>query len=383
MFKALISAVFIFSMLSCVSNPKSKKEIMQAKVIAFENLPFLSEELKIRLGGFSALEFLKKENDKLFFRTITDRGPNLEETKVEIDGEKITARPFLIPDYVPRIVDFSLNLKNSQLEIEKQYELKNKNGAKASGLPLANPVSEKNETAIDINNVVLENAEFGLDSEGYASYKDKHIVADEYGPSLHVFSSDFKLLQSFTADTFLPEDLKIRKINRGFEGLAVLGDYAYAMLQSPLAIDKKNVRIIKFDLQKNSTAAQFYYPIEPKIADKIGDVTFSSDGKKLFVLEQNGKIGAEQGVRQIFSVDLNLENNNPLKKELVVDLVKLGINEFEKLEGLSVVDSKTLAVVIDNDFGLDGVFDPQTSSYKVKVDPKPYLILITSTEDIF
>jgi hypothetical protein len=376
----LIVLVLSFLVLSCASAPK--KVNMKVQTIAFENLPFLDEAQKIKLGGFSSLHLLKKEDNKLFFRTITDRGPNLEETEVEIDGEKLKARPFLIPNYVPQVVDFTLDLTTKKIEVIKQYELKNKNGSKASGLPLANPVAEKNETAIDLNNEVLESVSFGLDSEGYAAVIDMHLVADEYGPSLYLFNSDFKLVNSFTADSELPEDFKLRKINRGFEALASDGQYAYAMLQSPLVHDKNKIRIIQFDVKAAKTTKQFLYPIESKQADKIGDIAFSTVAQKLLVLEQNGKLGAEKGVRRIYSVNLNSQTE-VLDKTLVVDLAVLGVNQFEKLEGLAVIDSKTLAVIIDNDFGLDGVFDTKTSTYKVKEDPKSYLILISSTKDLF
>lgn len=355
---------------------------MQVKIFSFTEVPYLDEAQKIKLGGFSSLQFLKKENNKLFFRTITDRGPNLDETKIEVDGEKLIARPFLIPNYTPRVVDFSLDTANEKIEILNQYELKNKNGSKASGLPLENPVAEKNETAIDLENEIIPNVQLGLDSEGYTSIKDMHLVADEYGPSLHLFNSDFKLVNSFTSDNELPEDLKLRKINRGFEALASDGKYAYVMLQSPLVHDKNKIRLIQFDVTAAKTTQQFFYPIEPKQADKIGDITFSTKPQQLLVLEQNGKIGAGKGVRRIYSVDLN-SKAEVLEKKLILDLVSLGVNEFEKLEGLAVIDSKNLAIVIDNDFGLDGVFDAATSTYKVKEDPKSYLIFITSTEDIF
>lgn len=353
---------------------------MKVQVIAFEDMPYLDEVQKIKLGGFSSLQFLKQENEKLFFRTITDRGPNLEETTIEIDDRKMKARPFLIPNYVPRVVDFCFDRKTSKIEVLKQYELKNKNGTKASGLPLANPVAEKNETAIDINNEILENVEFGLDSEGYASVKDLHLVADEYGPSLYLFNSDFKLIKSFTADAELPEDFKLRKVNRGFEALASDGQFAYSMLQSPLVTDKNKIRLVKFDFEKAKTVQQYLYTVDQ--ADKIGDITFSTQPQKLLVLEQNGKLGAEKGIRRIYSVDLN-SKADVLDKTLVIDLVSLGINQFEKIEGMAVVDFKTLALVIDNDFGLDGVFDPKTSTYKVKEDPKTYLILIQSQQDTF
>ena len=57
---------------------------------------------KILLGGFSGLAFEGRTRDgKLKFITHTDRGPNGEPTGI--------VRPFLLPDFTPRLVRFTLN----------------------------------------------------------------------------------------------------------------------------------------------------------------------------------------------------------------------------------------------------------------------------------
>jgi hypothetical protein len=156
------------------------------------------------------------------------------------------------------------------------------------------------------------------------------------------------------------------------------------MLQSPLVGDQNKVRIIQFDPIKGKVQKQFFYPLQIDLADKIGDMSFSSDLRKLFVLEQNGKLGSEKGIRRIYSVDLlSADSNGNLKKELAVDLVQLGLNQFEKIEGLAIINSKELALIIDNDFGLDGGFNPTDQTYKTKEDPKPYFILIRSDNSVF
>lgn len=91
------------------------------------------------------------------------------------------------------------------------------------------------------------------------------------------------------------------------------------------------------------------------------------------MIEQNGDVGADS-VHLIYKVDLSkatnlvkspLEHNpetyaqkdllakvTPVAKTLAVNLVKAGYHEFEKMEGLTIINGKTLAIINDNDFGV-------------------------------
>jgi len=52
-------------------------------------------------------------------------------------------------------------------------------------------------------------------------------------------------------------------------------------------------------------------------------------------------------------VELPAVSGAQVTKTPFLDLVTLGLEEFEKLEGLAVVDGQTLAILNDNDFGLE------------------------------
>ena len=95
---------------------------------------------------------------------------------------------------------------------------------------------------------------------------------------------------------------------------------------------------------------------------------------EFYVIEQNGDVGPES-VHLIYKVDLAkatnlvtspLEHNpetyaqkellakvTPVTKTLAVNLVTAGYNQFEKMEGLTIINDKTLAIINDNDFGVE------------------------------
>jgi hypothetical protein len=56
-------------------------------------------------------------------------------------------------------------------------------------------------------------------------------------------------------------------------------------------------------------------------------------------------------LEQLSEADLKKASIEPVAKEAIVDLAKLGF-KLEKFEGLTIVDDTTLAITADNDFGL-------------------------------
>ena len=160
----------------------------------------------------------------------------------------------------------------------------------------------------------------------------------------------------------------------------------YAVLQSPLSNpDKKtgdmsrNTRVIVFDIQSETVTAEYAYRFEPaKEFDpdpkttpeemKLSGVAFLNP-KNLLILERT------DAVAKLYSVDLDRASNilatmwddpktspslealqeptaagvRVLPKSLVLDLKKFA-EVPEKIEGIAVVDSKTVAMSNDNDF---------------------------------
>ena len=177
--------------------------------------------------------------------------------------------------------------------------------------------------------------------------------------------------KSFSKEV-LPPSLRDRQLNRGFEAIAYDQKKIYAFLQSPLKKSlesektKKQIPVIEFDTQQKKVTGEFIYELDSLDADKIGDVV-SLGSKKFLVVEQNSKTG-DKSIHKIYKIDLN---KGPIaQKKFVIDLTALGLTQVEKVEGLTKIDSRTLALVTDNDF----------SVYK---EIETNLILIHSNVDLF
>lgn len=343
----------------CSTVPKVSKKF---EVYSLSEPPMIgtsAEGQEFHLGGLSALGFRRQESGRFIFSAVTDRGPNGEE--IQFFGEK--ARPFFLPEFSPLLIELELDLERKKLKALHWRQFLDQKGKPMTGFPPPGRealASIKYEVPITIHRKKIENSEAGMDSEGYCSMQVKgetrHYVADEYGPSLLEFSSDLRLRRRWFPGQGLPKSLSQRSLNRGFEGLACAGGHLYAIMQSPLKSgfehDKDATRLIKFDPNKGETVKEFLYPINSSVADKIGDLTWAHK-ETFFILEQNGKLGREKGVRKVYAVNLAAANAEGfLEKKLLLDLNDYGLEMAEKIEGIALVDDNTLAVVVDNDFGL-------------------------------
>jgi len=382
---AIIFATTLFFVFSAGAETMKKNSL---KILSFENLPEIGKyhDYVIKLGGFSALEFVKATGTTLTFRTVTDRGPNGENIKEHPKWGK-NIRPFLLPDFSPQIVEFDVvDFANEKAKIDniKQISLTDDQGKPTRGLP---PFAqdEKNPKNIEkavTDGRVLEITPNGFDSEGLCTdFEGKTWLADEYYPSLLVFGADKKLLQRLLPEKDFPYSYSQRKANRGFEGLACDEKFVYAMLQSPIRLEKKSnpgakpnkkiIRILRFDIKTVKPVDQFIYPLQSEDVDKVGDIALvknKADVPTLFVIEQNGKIG-KQSQQYIFKIELLKDKSvaldqDPefwkaeelkkklLTKQLVADFKDSLVNEHEKLEGLAVHDNHVF-VLEDNDFGVE------------------------------
>jgi hypothetical protein len=331
----------------------------------------------IPMGGFSALLFDRVENKKMYFWTITDRGPN----GLDQDG----ARPFLLPLFSPLLVQLSVNTDDSTFKIESIRNFKSGDELPLTGIPPTGESAKRYETALDINGNTIKPDPDGYDPEGLCRIQNHFYVSEEYGPDLLQFDTDLNLTRRWAPDDGLPLELSERKINHGLEGLTCSDQYAYLMMQSPIKNkhEKNKIRLIKFDPEKEKVIKQYYYPIDKTVADKIGDLTLIKD-EQFLVIEQNGKLGSEKGVRVLYKVDLHkADSKGNLKKEALLDLNSVGLAEVEKIEGIAVIDSTTIALVNDNDFGIDGTIDFKTGRTGFKKDTKSYLFIIHLDQPLY
>lgn len=329
---------------------------------------------KVLKEGFSGLYFAgKNDNGDLVFWSHSDRGPNTEPIKDPVKNTIL--RPFVDPTFQPRLYQFVLNRKTGSIEFKQDVPLTMPNGEKMNGLPnfKARAGRTGDETPVQLDMTALPFDPMGVDPESLCFIQDDIWMAEEYGPSLLKFNLQGRLLErhvpkgyftqaqisefheeygvTFIKET-LPTKLMGRKLNRGFEGMANRGHFLYVSMQSPLPSDGKNVMILEFEVRKGLLMRKLFYPLDTRDADKIGDLTFMDE--KLLVLEQNSETGPNS-FHKVFAVDLSeSKEDSLLAKELLVDLVNVGLDFTEKIEGLAIVEKNELAVINDNDFGLEG-----------------------------
>ncbi len=272
------------------------------------------------LGGFSGLAFEGRTRDgKLRFITHTDRGPNAEPTGIR--------RPFVLPDFTPRLVRFTLDPVTGAFELNSQILLRHSDGSPLSGLPNTAISGDTNqpyndEVPVDLFGNVLPVDPLGGDFEAVVVGKDGSFwLGDEYRPAIYHFNPKGELLQRYIpigthaaagkpvpaagqAGEFgieaLPAAIAQRRQNRGIEAMTQVNGKFYAFVQSPIrnpvslangALNAlRNVRVVEFDPVTLATR-QFLYEMDNPApldaadtrADKIGDATSNGNGEILVV----------------------------------------------------------------------------------------------------
>lgn len=342
-------------------------------------------------GGFSGLHALPNEPNK--FLTISDRGPNVDaSSNVLASG---TTLFFPNPEFVPTI--YTIERTGDQFQIIDRNPILNPSGTEVSGLPLPTTLGGTGETAwSDLSGSVLNPNIWGIDSEGIVLGNDgNYWVCDEYGSSIwKINATSGEVIKRYTPfpseleDAMLNNAIGHRRPNRGFEGISWSPNgKVYAILQSPA--DNPNTttgnasrihRMVEID---PLTDQMKYYAYVHKSALgqirerdwKIGDLTAVNDHEFLLIehAERNGwnyknvvKIDIENAtafddqlfgqftLEELISSDGLLANEIiPVEKEILVDLLEVGWNlENDKPEGLTIIDSQTIALINDNDFGI-------------------------------
>ncbi|MFM1944183.1 MAG: hypothetical protein RI897_3165 [Verrucomicrobiota bacterium] len=234
----------------------------------------------------------------------------------------------------------------------------------------------------------------------------------------------------FFGEEVLPATLAQRRQNRGFEALAAYNGKVYAFVQSPLRNPAtlsngslnamKNVRVVELD-PATDEVRQFIYvmdnPNDPTLGsrpDKIGDAVSLGNGDFLVVERDDDTIynttESSQIEKRIYRFNLNgatelsdaleadfataagktvdqasideLTSNgiNPILKTLYVDLNQAGYNMVEKVEGLTVIDPWTIALINDNDFNVANITVDETGKFTLNSGyiPEPTVLAIIS-----
>ena len=361
----------------------------------FQNKKFpgsVANDRKVLLGSVGSDLWHDPKDSRDEFWMLTDRGPN---GQIAVDGKN--QRTFWVPEFDPTIV--KVKTEGKAIRILEAIPIVGQSGKPVTGMPNLKDVDETpyNYSAQE----VLPFNPNGLDTEGLVrTAAGDFWIADEYSPSLVHVDPTGKVIKRY-----VPEGLKLegtdypvakvlpsiygkRKINRGFEGLALSADEKtiYAVLQSPLLNpDRKtgdisrNTRVVVFDIASEKVTAEYAYrfdvskQFDPNPKNTPDEMKLSGviaiNPTTLLVLERTDLVA------KLYSVDFSEATNilnskwddaqtapslealsdpsdaavRVLPKSLVVDLSSLdGVPE--KIEGIALLDARTLAISNDNDF---------------------------------
>ena len=323
---------------------------------------------------------------------LTDRGPN---GQIKVDGTN--RRTFWVPDFTPMIL--KVKTEGKTIRILETVAIVGQSGKPVTGLPNLKGVDETpyEYSARD----TLPFNPSGLDTEGLVrTTAGEFWIAEEYSPSLLHVDRTGKVLKRYIPEGLnlegtdypvakvLPAIYGKRKINRGFEGIALSGDEKtlYMVLQSPLLNpDRKtgeasrNTRVLVFDIPSEKVTTEYVYrfdvskEFDPNPKNTPDEMKLSGvvamNPTTLLILERTDLVA------KLYSVDLSKATDilkskwddpktvpslealadpstadvRVLPKSLVVDLSSLE-GMPEKIEGVALVDRNTIAVSNDNDF---------------------------------
>ncbi len=407
----------LFPLVSLAAAPHADRYVVtfpQGDRVAYKGAYASAFPDGLPVGVGSGLQFVRKEGSDLIFATVTDRGPNADSPKAGKKDSKIFANPKFAP------LLMTIRVGDGKAQVTDAHALHDERGP-ISGLPLPEGlIGATNEIALGDTLQQLPSDKRGLDTEGITpDGKGGYWLCDEYGPFIVNIDAKGKILKKYGPQAEqgeqgvaggLPNIIKWRQANRGFEGITRMPDgRIIAAVQSTLDIDGKSkngalfTRLVSIDPASGKTA-MYGYPIDAdaykKAKDaKIGDIV-AVDNNRLLLIEQGGD--KNKVMRNlVYVVDLSeasdlsefdkekapeFDDAQQLQargiklagKKEILDLRKLGWQQ-EKAEGMTLIDNQTIAVINDNDFGLQAVLDkPQGESKKAddyQVDGKGHLTL--------
>ena len=314
------------------------------------------------------------------FLSVTDRGPN---------GDKGNDKYFTVPTFAPCIIESTV--ANSTWKITKSIFLRDKNGNPVSGLP--NSVKDGIAYANKTGKEKIAYDPNGLDTEDIQMFRNgQFALVEEYGPSLLIVDKTGTIQMRYVpSDKFaktdyplranLPKILSKRRINKGFESLAISPTgIAWAILQAPLGDDKNSriVRVLRFDLSQplaakvtGMFAIQFSDPKSYSDTTVPNDISFSAaewlQGDSILLVER-----CKTGFRVLkadFEKATNLLNtpamnsttieSNPKAIKLATTTLLLSSKQVPqidsmKIEGVTAYNAQSIALISDNDFAING-----------------------------
>lgn len=316
---------------------------------------------------------------------LGDRGPNIKVSgAIKRYGLNVLkplkgltgAKILPLPDFQPLIAE--LQVMGDRIELMQVLRLATPDGP-LSGRALPGSAEAAMEPTFDLTGHPLTPDPRGVDTEGLVALADGGFwVSEEYGPSLLRVDADGLVLSRWTpkglglpgAEERLPAAALGRRLNRGFEGLAISPDerWLYVVFQSALTgADPMQTAIWKLDAREGSLAGAFAYPFDAPSsfrADAAEGEAEVDDLKacELVCLGPDQLLVLERITRDARIYRVDLRQGAPLAKTLIFtteDCPEVGPD----LEGVALLSDCELLLATDNDFGIEGA---ETRFYRLR-----------------
>jgi hypothetical protein len=324
-------------------------------------------------GLGSSLTFKQKTSDgTLWFYSVTDRGLNID---LPGNSGPRNARVFMDPQFSPFISLIKLTPGQSAT-------VENITRLKATGLPPKETSDKASEIPMNLDKQEIEFDPNGMDPEALDIDANGNFwIGEEYQPSIVQVNPQGKIIKRLTPGNGIPEIMKYRTPNRGFEALAVTksGKIVF-LLESAITLNAKSnlyesfIRLAKLD-PETGKCAMFVYQFDhllykSPLSVKIGDIAAIDEDRFLVVEQGEQKDGTYQNSVQLIDLrgatDIStIEKNNEIIEESIVEEMVEPVKKhllfkaqnynwpYKKLEGVAYIDPTHIALINDNDFGYE------------------------------
>ncbi len=389
--------------------------------LALESVPTPKGEMALHRSLTSGL--CRRAGDPAgTFWGVGDRGPNIKPKDAvsrygldhlaplaALEGAKVMPTP----EVGPALARF--RLVGERVELEAVMPLHAADGTPLNGLPPPELAGAETEPAFALDGSPLPSSPDGADSEGIAARADGMFwIAEEYGPSLLLVDETGlvhrRLIPEGSSARYagsrvpvveaLPTLAAARKLNRGFEALAMSpdGTTLFAAFQSPLAHPDRAahdagdvVRIWALNSTSGAFRAEYAYPLDPpesfrrdcaagpvaKGDVKVSELAALGDGS-LLVLERVTlsthfyRVALGESLAPQFLDPAHRPTLEQLGQQGSVPLLsKVRVFSSDDhpevcgdLEGLIVLDDGSLLLSNDSDYGTEGAV---TQFWRVEV----------------
>lgn len=397
-----LCALLLLALASCET---SATATLSCRILELPPLPAIlrdgdtvrfADGTPVREGGLSALTRDPLDPTGRTLVAVNDRGLN-----VPLEGGDTGTKVFPAPAYHQKLL--RLRLDRDSLHLVALDSLHLPEGG-VDGLPSSRfPTGERalrcdpRSRRPDLEHP-LRPSPTGLDLEGLRLGKEKGWLAEEYGPSLLEFErATGNVVRRWSPGQGLPAVYATRRPNHGLEGLALTPEgHLVGLMQSPLwnwvgkrkrTRDTRIVRMVDLDLDSGKVR-EFVLLSDPSREGrhvKFGDLVALD--KRRFLAIEHGKRTNGSPSMDLWRLDLSLAtdvsssapqgalfhqgrktleelmDSSGLAAEGIVPVAKrLLARDFGsgcgwpalKPEGLEILDDSTVAIVNDNDYGLDG-----------------------------